>query len=213
MKLHSLQDENVFESRKAFCPPGGVRTESSSPPRAATTLLSLPTTLQLECRGVTPEKNASLTNYASLGIPWYANTLPLLLLYAFRRIAHYSTPCYFAIRSSHLRDASFLPVVQSHDLQKLESLPSIVITKNSNLTTVFFFFSNSSPSPSFWRFTGNWNAHTSRRTNPPTLYSSSRSFDERRGTVEGGEGRNTICYLRDIDWQVRCKALGVDWGR
>lgn len=29
MKLHSLQDENVFESRKASCPPGGVRTESS----------------------------------------------------------------------------------------------------------------------------------------------------------------------------------------
>lgn len=138
MKLHSLQDENVFESRKAFCPPGGVRTESSSPPRAATTLLSLPTTLQLECRGVTPEKNASLTNYASLGIPWYANTLPLLPPYAFRRIAHYSTPCYFAIRSSHLRDASSLPVVQSHDLQKLESLPSIAIAKNSKLTPVFF---------------------------------------------------------------------------
>lgn len=140
MKLHSLQDENVFESRKAFCPPGGVRTESSSPPRAATTLLSLPTTLQLECRGVTPEKNASLTNYASLGIPWYANTLPLLPPYAFRRIAHYSTPCYFAIRSSHLRDASSLPVVQSYDLQKLESLPSIAIAKNSKLTPVFFKF-------------------------------------------------------------------------
>lgn len=39
--------------------------------------MSLPTILELECRGLTPEKNAPLTNYASPGTPWYANTLPL----------------------------------------------------------------------------------------------------------------------------------------
>lgn len=34
------------------------------------------------------------------------------------------------------------------------------------------------------------------------------SFDEKVGGF-----RNTICYLRGIDWQVGCKALGVDRGR
>ena len=149
----------------------------------------------------------------------YSVPVPLSL---HRPLLHSLLLCHwkFAISGMHISPSA---VPLPSDFQKLE-FPASTTPKTPNFPPAF---SNSSPRSSFRTLHRKLECpHTSRGTNlsstppplPPilSLCSSSCSFDKRGAAVRrGGAGgfRNTICYLRGIDWQVRCKALGVDWGR
>lgn len=154
-----------------------------------------PTTLQLECRGVTPEKNASLTNYAGPGYTLVCQHSPL-------------PPRYFAIaRNFASTRCVSLSLVTRKPCALRESLLKLSLIERVSLSLSFLF--------------ALFNASSETGIGPPAppfslvenLCSSSCSFDERKR--EGGEAaRNTIRYLGGgIGWQVGCKALEVDWGR